>query len=361
LSGWLLAAGILLAASACQPRSAAEADLALGTRAPEIANRATLPPAEIVVELLERPSFDPSAVVVATAGPAEAESSDQPAIASSTSGNDSAAPAETATAVPTFTPPSSPESSPWEHFWLHRPVPEGSTVWTDKAYPYGSTRGGTLRPHHGVEFNVPAGTPVLAAADGTVVMAGSDEAVRLGAMPAFYGRAVVIEHTFLVEGVPPYTLYGHLSEVLVSVGQQVRANDMIALSGASGVADGAHLHFEVRVGENSYDSTRNPLLWLYPFPDRGVVAGRVVGPGGTPAAEVPITLRRIDAPAPYTATSTYAASGVNADHNWNENFVLDDVAAGFYELTVGTGEGKVKLELWVYPIQTSFVEANWPG
>ena len=156
-------------------------------------------------------------------------------------------------------------------------------------------------------------------------------------------------------------MYGHLSEVLIREGQQVRANDMIALSGASGVADGAHLHFEVRVGENSYESTRNPLLWLNPFPDRGVVAGLVTGPNGMPAAEVPIDLRRVDAPAPYSATVTYASSGVNGDHNWQENFALDDVAAGYYELTIGNGENKVKLDLWVYAKQTNFVEARWPG
>ena len=327
----------------------------------EPSGEATLPPAAIVVEPANRPSFDPSAARDEATEQAEVESGDQPAIASPIASSEPSAPEETATALPTFTPPSSPESSPWDHFWLYRPVPEGGAVWTDKAYPYGSTRGGTLRPHHGVEFNVPAGTPVLAASDGTVVVAGSDESIRLGAAPAFYGNVVAIEHTFQVNGAPLYTLYGHLSEVLVSEGQQVRARDMIGLSGASGVADGAHLHFEVRVGENSYDSTRNPLLWLNPFPDRGVVAGIVNGPDGLPVAELPITLRRVDAPAPYTATFTYSSSGVNSDHNWRENFVLDDVFAGYYELTAGSGKSKQKVNLWVYTGQTTFVEVDWPG
>jgi murein DD-endopeptidase MepM/ murein hydrolase activator NlpD len=363
---WLLAWPILLVVSACQSGPAANADLAQATVVSEPDGRAALPPAAVVVEPAEQPSFDPPDALEAAAQTAEpdtaaAESNDENVTASPTASDGSALPEETATPMPTFTPPGSPESSPWEHYWLHRPVPEGSAVWTDKAYPYGSTRDGTLRPHHGVEFNVPAGTAVLAATDGTVVMAGSDASVQLGAIPDFYGNAIVIEHGFLVGGERVFTLYGHLSEVLVTEGQQVRANDLIGLSGASGVADGAHLHFEVRAGDNSYESTLNPLLWLNPFPDRAVVAGRVVGSDGTPASAVPITLRRIDAPAPYSATVTYSSGSVNGDRNWQENFALDDVAAGYYELTIGSGSNKVKRTLWVYPNQTNFVEVNWPG
>lgn len=262
----------------------------------------------------------------------------------------------TPTAPPTFTPPALPKTPEWEHYWLRRPVPEESAVWTDKAYPYGSNRGGELRAHHGVEFNVPAGTQVMASASGTVVTAGRDDVEQLGETNNFYGNVVVIQHDVGLGDQAVYTLYGHLSEVLVQVGDKVNARDVIALSGASGVADGPHLHFEVRVGENDYNNTRNPLLWLYPFPDRGVVAGRVLHPDGTPARNVPLTLRRVDAPSPYAATTSYADDSVNPDDVWNENFALDDVYAGFYELTVGGGEDKIEIDLWVYPYQTSFIE-----
>ena len=262
----------------------------------------------------------------------------------------------TATPAPTFTPPALPRTPDWEHYWLRRPVSEESTVWTDKAYPYGSTRGGELRAHHGVEFNVPAGTQVMATASGTIVTAGSDDIDLLGAENDFYGNVVVIQHDTALASQPVFTLYGHLSEILVEVGDKVNALDVIALSGASGVADGAHLHFEVRLGANSYDNTRNPLLWLYPFPDRGVVAGLVTYPDGAPAPNVPLTLRRIDAPSPYASTTSYADRTVNPDDAWEENFALDDIYAGYYELTAGTGEDKVKLEFWVYPYQTSFID-----
>ena len=262
----------------------------------------------------------------------------------------------TETPLPTFTPPALPKTPEWEHYWLRRPAPEGATVWTDKAYPYGSTRGGELRAHHGVEFNVPAGTEVLAVASGTVVTAGRDDVDQLGASKDFYGNVVVIQHDTGLGDQPVYSLYGHLSQILVRVGDRVNALDTIALSGASGVADGAHLHFEVRVGSNDYGSTRNPLLWLYPFPDRAVVAGRVTYADGTPARNVPLSLRRVDAPSPYAATTSYADDSVNPDDVWDENFALDDVYAGYYELTAGTGEDKIKVEFWVHPYQTSFVE-----
>lgn len=274
---------------------------------------------------------------------------------------DPAEPAEPPTAtpipMPTFTPPALPHTSPFEHYWLRRPVAEGGVVWTDKTYPYGSTRGGTLRVHHGVEFLVDRGTEMLAAASGTVVVAGDDLTVAYGPQTNFYGNLVVIELDSRLDGQSVYILYGHLSQVLVQVGQHVDAQQVIAISGASGIADGPHMHFEVRVGQNSYDHTRNPLLWLYPFPDYGVVAGRVTWPNGQLVHEAPLTLRRIDAPSRYRAVTSYAAGGrINPDPNWNENFVFDDVEAGYYELTVQLGEQKFKQELWVYPYQTSFIE-----
>jgi murein DD-endopeptidase MepM/ murein hydrolase activator NlpD len=262
----------------------------------------------------------------------------------------------TETAAPTFTPPASPNQSPNEHYWFRRPVAQGGVVWTDKYYPYGSTRGGQLRAHHGVEFNVPYNTEILAAASGTVRVAGSDSESVYGPHTNFYGNLVVIEHEFQFAGRPVFTLYGHLNEVLVAVGERVEAQEVIGLSGATGVADGPHMHFEVRVGANDYENTRNPLLWLYPFPDRGTIAGRLVWPNGEPVAEAPVSLNRIDGAAPYSSTTTYAQESVNSDEGWQENFAIDDVVAGYYEVIVRVGDKKLSVETWVHPYQTSFVE-----
>ncbi len=265
-------------------------------------------------------------------------------------------PTVTATPQPTFTPPALPFTSNDEHFWLRRPIPEGGTVWTDKVYPYGNTRNGSLRPHHGVEFYVPSGTEILAAASGTVIVAGNDLDIAYGPHTNFYGNLVVIELDSIYNGQPVYNLYGHLSELFVTVGQRVNAQMLIALSGATGIADGPHMHFEVRVGSNHYDATRNPLLWLYPFPDNGAVAGRVLWPNGELVEGAPITLRRIDAPSKYHATTSYTGNTVNGDDQWPENFAFDDVAAGYYEVEIQANGKKHKEEFWVFAYRTSFVE-----
>jgi murein DD-endopeptidase MepM/ murein hydrolase activator NlpD len=258
------------------------------------------------------------------------------------------------TATPT--PPSLRFTLPEEHYWFWRPIHEGQTNWTDKVYPYGSTRGGTLRPHHGVEFYVPAGTHVLAVADGTVVFAGNDSVQVLGPTPNFYGNLVVIEHNTRLDGQPVFTLYGHLSELLVEVGQPVAMQQLIAISGATGIADGPHLHFEVRVGENSYNSTRNPRLWLYPFPDRGTVVGRVVTSAGEVWQELVVSLSSADGTNLGHTTTTYAAGNLNSDPLWNETFAFDDVGGGSYKVIVQIGEKRVTQEIVVQPYRTTFVE-----
>lgn len=239
---------------------------------------------------------------------------------------------------------------------MQRPVPPTAPSWTDKTYPYGSTRGGRLRPHTGVEFNVPAGTPVLAAAPGTVLVAGDDSTTAYGPQPNFYGNLVIVELDQTIGGLPIFNVYGHLTEASVIVGQHVAAGDTLGLSGASGVADGPHLHFEVRLGTNSYDATRNPLLWLAPLRETGVVAGRVVGSNGEILYEAPVSLVRVDAQAPYTATTSYAAGEPNSDDSLGENFVVDDVVPGFYQVIIDAGNRQFNTEMWVYPGRINWVE-----
>lgn len=268
----------------------------------------------------------------------------------------------TATPQPTFTPPVPLNNNDDDHYWLYRPVAEDAAAfWTDKTYPYGTTRSGTLRPHTGVEFYVPTGTPVLAAQAGTVVYAGRDDVTLLGLFGDFYGNVIVIEHDFTYREQPVYTLYAHLSEIYVTVGERVTAQEWIAASGATGVADGAHLHFEVRIGRNDYFSTRNPSLWIYPFDGYGTIAGRILWGDRSLVYEAPVSADRIDAPSPYRATTTYAIGEMNADDHWGENFVLDDIQAGYYVVTVQQGERKFTQEVWVYPGQTAFVEIVLEG
>lgn len=88
--------------------------------------------------------------------------------------------------------------------------------------------------HSGTDYGVPIGTPVYAAASGTVSKA------QKGSGSHSYGLYLVIEHGGGYE-----TLYGHLSQTIAKPGDTVTKGQLIAKSGASGHVTGPHLHFEV--------------------------------------------------------------------------------------------------------------------
>jgi murein DD-endopeptidase MepM/ murein hydrolase activator NlpD len=121
-----------------------------------------------------------------------------------------------------------------------------------------SYNGGPYTSYHsGVDFRAPVGTPVHAAAAGTVVLAEP---------MALWGNAIVIDHGWGV-----LTGYGHLSTIEVQVGQQVLRGEMIGKVGNTGLSTGAHLHWETWVGGNSV----NGLQWLeksFPWPDSAWLA-----------------------------------------------------------------------------------------
>lgn len=100
-------------------------------------------------------------------------------------------------------------------------------------------------PHHnGIDLAAPHGTPVYAAAQGRVVLAG---------WYGEYGKCVIIEHA---DG--SRTLYGHNSSLDVSVGQEVKQGEKIANVGSTGNSTGNHLHFEIRIGSSFLD----PLVYI---------------------------------------------------------------------------------------------------
>jgi murein DD-endopeptidase MepM/ murein hydrolase activator NlpD len=105
------------------------------------------------------------------------------------------------------------------------------------------------RFHAGIDLPAPLGTPVAAAAAGTVTWAGR----RSGG----WGLLVVVRHA---DGVR--TLYAHLSAIDVRVGDAIAGGTVVGRVGASGDATGPHLHFEVRVHGAAVD----PLTALVPLP-----------------------------------------------------------------------------------------------
>ena len=82
----------------------------------------------------------------------------------------------------------------------------------------------------------------MSAAQGTPIKAGAAGVVAWAGPRGGYGNAVIIDH-----GNQFATLYGHTSAVKVSVGQTVKAGQVVALAGSTGMATGPHLHFEVRI------------------------------------------------------------------------------------------------------------------
>jgi murein DD-endopeptidase MepM/ murein hydrolase activator NlpD len=86
--------------------------------------------------------------------------------------------------------------------------------------------------HCGIDLDLETGDTVVSAFDGTV---------RVARVANGYGNVVVIRHNNGLE-----TLYGHLSEIKVQVGQHVSGGDILGLGGNTGRSTGSHLHFEVR-------------------------------------------------------------------------------------------------------------------
>ncbi len=99
--------------------------------------------------------------------------------------------------------------------------------------------------HTGLDIGASIGTPIKAAATGTVTFAG---------YKGSYGYMVVISHNNEIE-----TYYGHCSKLYVTAGQKVNQGDVIAAVGNTGNSTGPHLHLEIRVNGVAY----NPQNYLY--------------------------------------------------------------------------------------------------
>lgn len=119
----------------------------------------------------------------------------------------------------------------YNDYYTH-PVPEGHR-----------TQG--IHGYNGVDYGAPVGTPVYAAAEGTVIVSR----FRTLSDPWFggYGNYIVIEHPNGTQ-----TLYGHLSVVYVAVGAHVDQRQSIGETGNTGHSTGPHLHFEVRGAKNPF-------------------------------------------------------------------------------------------------------------
>ncbi len=259
---------------------------------------------------------------------------------------------------PPLIPPISRDPYGRDHFVFARPVDSNATNAALLSYTFGSDgpqQESPWRVHHGIDMPNPIGQTVRAAGVGTIIWAG----------PGFqdspsYGNVVQIQHDFGYNGEPLYTLYAHLSAVLVTQGQRINLGDPIGLVGNTGRVSGPHVHFEVRVGENRYRDTYNPLLWMVPYVGHGVIAGRVIGPTGQGLQDQTVTVMDYNTGLVVQSTTTYIyldnGSDVNGDPQWKENFVLGDIPVGRYTVITNIDGQRVNRRVDVSEGMTTFVD-----
>ena len=107
--------------------------------------------------------------------------------------------------------------------------------------------------HSGIDYGCPAGTPVLAAADGIVTKAGWDT--------SGYGVMIKVAHGMWGE-----TLYGHLESLACAIGDMVHAGALIGVSGSSGNSTGPHLHFELHKPAGTCKQAIDPEPYIIDLP-----------------------------------------------------------------------------------------------
>jgi murein DD-endopeptidase MepM/ murein hydrolase activator NlpD len=258
-------------------------------------------------------------------------------------------PTNTRTPIPSHTPMATvaPTATPrprlQEHFLLGRPVqPDAASNSPDRFYLYGTTGRGEYEVHHGQEFVNPLGTTVIAVADATVVVAGPDALPQCGAggneicgrKPDYYGNVIILKLDEQYNKQPVYVAYGHVRAWYVKPGQRVKQGEPLGEVGQVGIALGPHVHFETRLGANSYAATRNSILWMRPLPGTGALAGRLQDRNGNLLRSANVLIYADDEQGTYIGdTETYSRDpypSVNPDDALGENWAFPDLPAGNY-------------------------------
>lgn len=136
---------------------------------------------------------------------------------------------KTATKSTSTKSPASTASSSGTSNWMIKPVS-------------GAVRTQGIHGYNAVDLAAPVGTPIYAAAGGSVIIANSG-----GGWNGGYGNYVVIKHANGAQ-----TLYAHMNSVSVTVGETISQGENIGSVGNTGKSTGAHLHFEVRGAKNPF-------------------------------------------------------------------------------------------------------------
>ncbi len=246
--------------------------------------------------------------------------------------------------------------SAYDHFYFARPIAADQVNWPLADYRYGGIFFDSV-VHTGVDIDAEEGVPIVASGPGTVVWVGwglFTETPGYDKDP--YGLAVVIRHDFGYNNQKLYTVYAHMSKTLATMGQHVETGDLIGLVGATGATTGPHVHFEVRLGENSFHYTLNPELWIAPPQGWGVLAGRVMDTKGNPMSHKEVLLISEETNKSYIVKSYGSGGAINPDPYYNENLVHGDLPAGIYKVLISYEKDKRPLQTWVeiFPGQVSY-------
>ena len=142
----------------------------------------------------------------------------------------------------------SPDSTRTPTGTLQWPLPVAGTITSQFGHRVDPITG-EASSHTGTDIACAEGTPILAAADGTVTVANG-----LDSWGGSYGYYIQIDHGGGLE-----TLYAHCSSICVTTGQQVQSGQVIGYVGHTGRATGSHLHFEVRANGNRVNPLQNFL------------------------------------------------------------------------------------------------------
>jgi murein DD-endopeptidase MepM/ murein hydrolase activator NlpD len=164
-----------------------------------------------------------------------------------------------------------------------------------------------------------------------------------------YGLAVAILHDFGYDG-KPLAVYAHLGSSRVWRATSRPADDRHRRGYRP--RHRPHLHFEVRIGEN-YCSRPQPRVVGCPPEGWGVLAGRALNTSGLPLYQYPVHVKSVETGQEWTVFSR--EDTVNSDSPYGENFVLGDLPAGPYEVSVEFVGRRHTSWLFVLPGQTNFV------
>jgi murein DD-endopeptidase MepM/ murein hydrolase activator NlpD len=244
--------------------------------------------------------------------------------------------------------------SAYDHFYFARPIAADNVNWPLAEYRYGGVFFADV-VHTGVDIDAAEGAPILAAGPGTVISADWGLYTEApGNINDPYGQAVVLRHDFGYKGQELYTIYAHMSKIIAIVGQHVETGDVIGLVGDTGVTTGPHLHFEVRVGTNTFYRTYNPELWMAPPQGWGVLVGRLTNEKGELLTQYPVEVRPLPSEVPLRKVITYAQGAANGDPYYQENLVLSDLPAGIYKVVMRYKDKNVQLFVEIYPGQVTY-------